>query len=78
MILQLTQTEIYYSNSFYWLVSDVELLQFTDDFCLYWKKGTELYGNKVRELKKLKPIGISEGNEVIEQLRARLKSTLVK
>jgi hypothetical protein len=63
----------YYKDSFYWLVGDKSLIQFTENFYNEWKPGTEMYYYKRRELSVTKPIDDRQGEYVYGLLRNRME-----
>ena len=64
----------YYKDGFYWLVTERDLFQFTEDFFNEWKPGTELFYYKRRELSAIKPLDDRQGIYVMELLKKKIES----
>jgi hypothetical protein len=63
----------YYKDSFYWVVGETELIQFTENFFNDWKPGTEMYYYKRRELSVMKPLDERQGHFVYKLLKKRIE-----
>jgi hypothetical protein len=68
----------YFKDSFYWLVLEKDLIQYTENFFNQWKAGTELYYYKRRELSGAKPIDDKQGEYVWRQLEKKMKTLIPK
>lgn len=74
MTLELTATTFYKYNGMYYVINGDRLAQFDRDTFIEFPKGNELYGDYMRRLKKLVPAPMSEGENVLGELTARIKN----
>ena len=68
----------YFKDSFYWMVGEVDLIQFTENFFNEWKPGTDMYGYKRRELSEMKTLDDRQGEYVWDLLENRMRALRMK